>query len=199
LDFGGGKYMYLFAYDAPLTIKSKMIDGGSITEMEFELLFAFTIRQCDLMKLSDFLFYHLQSNFNNVLKDFKPYLTRLTRKYSPIIFSNELTLSIQEWLAENKIPDDVSKSEKVKTNLSVDKLSYLFRVLVDLNLVSPDNKAAVIRMITNNFESKMKENLSQRSVETKFYDPSDESIAFWKDQFVKMIAKTEKDRENNLK
>ena len=199
VSFAARDYFYLFSYDSSVKITYSMITEDKISPADFDLLFAFGLRQCNMMKVSLFLNFQLEKNFNSDLKFFHPYLTQLTRTYSSRIFTDQLTTTIEEWLSNNKPLDQKPRKEKVKTNLTVDNLAYLFRALVDLDLFSNENKAAVIRMIADNMQSKMREDLSKNSIEKKFFEPTDDAIAFWIDQFKKLAAKAEKLQENNLK
>src|SRR5205823_565660 len=89
------------------------------THLKLGLIFAFALRQCDLMKIFPFLDYHLERNFQSDLKTFIPYITQLNRKFSHTLFTDQLIKSIDDWIADKKGIAVKQNQKKVKTNLAV--------------------------------------------------------------------------------
>jgi hypothetical protein len=176
--FLGGEFYYLYELKDPVAITKKMA-----TNYQFELLFAFYLRQCNLTELDDLLNYQLEQNFDSDLKEFIKYLVLLRRKFENILFSKGLTEAITEWISINE--KNISK-KKIKTHLTVDQLAFLFKALVENKLLSDDNKNDIINMVCENFEAKKQPHISVKSFNGKFYTPTEDAIKFWVDQFDKL-------------
>ncbi len=177
LAYGHTGYYYLYSYggESCLLSRHKYPD-------EFEIIFAYAIRQCDLMQLNSFLKYHLEANFDSDIKLFCVYLTQLERKLGKDLFTAETSASVRDWVQENKDKKFVGR-KKLKTNLTVDKLAYLFKALTHAKLISDENKNDVISFAVEHFESKQQATISEGSFNSKFYSPDIDTLEYWKDQF----------------
>jgi hypothetical protein len=181
LSFTGDNYYYLYSYQTPFLVHKK-----TITDYQFELLFAFALRHCDLMHIHSFLHFHLMNNFEGKPKQYCQYLTQTNRKFGSTLFTTELSDSIKDWILENESKVSAPASRKIKTYLTVDQLAFLFRALVDNGHLSDENKNTIIAWACENFESKMKTEISKNSFDQKFYAPTDDALDFWVDNFDKL-------------
>lgn len=181
LVFTGDKYYYLYGYDQHFIAKKKELD-----DYQFELLFAFALRQCDLMRIHSFLQYHLINNFDGKVKQYCKYLTQINRKFIGIFFTTELYESIKDWVLENENKGDFNVSKKIKTHLTVDQLAFLFRALVDNGHLNNNYKARIIEWACENFESKQMPVISSISFDSDYYQPTHQALDFWIDNFDKL-------------
>ncbi len=197
VKWGEDKYQYLFHYSNSVTITRKLIAEQKIDADDFDLLLAFALRQCDLMRVDSFLHYHAKENFDADYYSFCRYIKQLERKFAQGLFTPELSDSLSDWI---KINERTSPSrEKIKTSLSVDKLAYLFKALFEAKLIDDNTKTRIIRVITESFESKEKKDIAENSFASKFHSPQYEAIEFWIYQFGKLIEQAKKDKEENLR
>lgn len=195
LSFAPRNYYYLFSYDTSLVINRSMISEGKITSNDFDLLFALTLRECDIMKVNELLSYQLQKNFANSTEIFCKYLKQIVRKFRATLFTEEVDESIKEWMSEKEKNSETANRKKIKTVLTVDELAYLFKALLDSKLITHDNKNDVIACAVENFESKNQANISSGSFNSKFYSPSQKAIEFWIDQFDKLAKNAIRDMQ----
>lgn len=183
IDFDGSKHFYLYSYDIPLVVKKNMAEGE-----QFEYLFAFALRQCNLMKVDAFLSYQFQTNFEGEdLKSYLKYVTQLTRKFGNDLFNQELIDSIYDWIKEQE-KNQTGLQRKITTVLTVDQLAFLFRLLVDINLVTPDSILSLARLVCRSFESKGTADISAGSLSKHLFAPTHGAIEFWRLQFPKLIG-----------
>lgn len=180
LRFSGDNYFYLYDYHEPFIAYKK-----AILDSQFELIFAFALRQCDLMNIDSFLSYHLLANFEGNTKQYCKYLTQINRKFTTPLFTNELSNSIRDWLSENENKADVHISRKIKTYLTIDQLACLFKMLMDNGHLS-DEPTKTIEVVCASFETKMMRNPSSNNFGQDFYKPTIKALDFWIDNFDKM-------------
>jgi hypothetical protein len=192
IDFAGSKHFYLYSYDIPLLVKKNMADSE-----QFEHLFAFALRQCNLMKVDALLSYQFETNFGgDDLKSYLKYVTQLTRKFGNDLFNQELIDSIYDWIKEQE-KNPTGPQYKITTVLTVDQLACLFRLLVETKLVTTENKSLLARLICRSFESKGTADISAGSLSKHLFAPTDGAIEFWEGQFTKLIAKRKELQEEN--
>lgn len=84
--------------------------------------------------------------------------------------------------------------KKLKTNLSVTQLGYLFRVIYDLKIIDVQHKTEIYNFIADNFSSKQKDDVSLNSVKNAFDTPDTQAVNFWQSKFVDLMNKAKKDQ-----
>lgn len=181
LSYTGDQYYYLYFYDQPLKLRKK-----DLKDFEFELLFAFALRQCDLMKIDSFLQYHLVDNFGGKVKEYCKYLIQINRKFIGIFFTPELFDSVKDWVTVNENKQDVSITKKIKTDLTVDQLAFLFKALAVNHHFEDNTLTEVFEWVCENFESKRMADISVKSMHNNFYTTPPEVLDFWEDNFDKL-------------
>lgn len=78
-------------------------------------------------------------------------------------------------------------AEKIKTTLSVKKLSLLFRMLSDEELIEYDSVPELSNQIGSAFSSKRKiDGISSDSIKNHFDTPKHDAIKFWEDKLDEM-------------
>lgn len=87
-------------------------------------------------------------------------------------------------LLEESIP---IPSYKVKTNLSVAKLAYLFRMLYDAGLLASANKEDLYRSLSANFTTKKTDNISTNTLNNDFNSPEKATAEFWEAKLKEML------------
>ena len=86
--------------------------------------------------------------------------------------------------------------EKIKTNLTVPQLSYLFKCLFEeKNILDEKNKTALRKSISACFTSKRQEDISVESIRTSFNNPNEKVLDFWIEVFTHMKQFAIKERE----
>ena len=80
---------------------------------------------------------------------------------------------------------------KIPTDLSVDKLAYLFRVLCDGKVMQPKVETDMYRAIAALFSSLKKDDISEKSIKNKFVTPEIQAVQYWDEGFAQLqrIAK----------
>jgi len=83
---------------------------------------------------------------------------------------------------ENTADAPLPSLPKLKTNLSVPELAYLFKMLNELkpNIFSTTSNAELYRFISANFSSKKSEAISTDKLNNLNSDPDENAIDFWK-------------------
>lgn len=151
------------------------------------------------MKVYDFLAHHCKNSFASSIKTYINFLNPLKRKYDAILFPSALVATIDEWIEINKSISSEENPEKIKTNLAVDNLAYLFRILSDNSLISKDNQAITIRVVSSAFESKTKAEYSQDNFDKHFRGPQTDAIEYWIYWFKKLLKAAEDDLQKKLR
>jgi hypothetical protein len=84
---------------------------------------------------------------------------------------------------------------KIKTDLSVPELAYLFRVLKEEKLINIASGKAeeFFRAVSDSFSSKMQPEISPKSFKTDFYSPDPNIINFWHQKFIHFAQRAKKD------
>ncbi|WP_156832009.1 hypothetical protein [Kaistella palustris] len=97
--------------------------------------------------------------------------------------------------ADFALPNTVQPKQKLKTNLSVKELAYLFRVLYDEEIIDSKHKTDIFNFIAENFSSKQKEDISANSIKNAFDTPDFNTVDFWQEKFTHFMQKARKDKE----
>ncbi len=194
LSFKGTNYYYFYSYNTTF-----IVNKSKVTDDQFEVLFAFALRHCDLMQIHSFLHFHLLNNFEGKLKQYCQYLTQINRKFGSTLFTTELSDSIKDWISDNEINTIKPNGEKIKTYLTVKQLAFLFRALKECKLIEGSNAQLVGRVMSKAFDSKAKEDLSAGNLSKHFYDLTDDAVEFWLLLFPKLEAFAKKQQEINRK
>lgn len=85
--------------------------------------------------------------------------------------------SFQKDLAENPNNNNI---EKIKTNLSVHDLAFLFKCLVEKDIINAPKgeQAALFRTLSKTFSSKRQENISNASLKNKYDIPDQKAVQY---------------------
>jgi len=87
--------------------------------------------------------------------------------------------------------------DKIKTNLTVPQLAFLFKCLYEeKDILDEKNKTALRQSISSCFTSKRKEDISTESIRKYFNSYDDKTIDFWIEIFTHMKQFAIKEREN---
>lgn len=95
-------------------------------------------------------------------------------------------------IKRSEFSDDETSYEKIKTKLTVSQLSYLFRVLIDLEVFKQRTKSDVLKFISDNFQTSNAEEISLNSLRSKYYTVDDSTRDAVKDVLIRMLKKIEK-------
>jgi hypothetical protein len=89
--------------------------------------------------------------------------------------------------------------KKIKTNLNVYELAYLFRLLTEVKIINDDNIMALCESIVNTFETKMQKNniLDKVGFYNKFYTKDPNAIESLHSYFTKMRDIAYEDQNNS--
>lgn len=84
---------------------------------------------------------------------------------------------------------------KLKTNLNVKEIAYLFRVLFDEGIIDAKHKTDVFNFISESFSSKKADDVSPNSIKNAFDTPDYNAMDFWHTKFIHFAQKVKKDKE----
>jgi predicted metal-dependent hydrolase len=84
---------------------------------------------------------------------------------------------------------------KLKTNLTVKEIAYLFRVLNDEGIIDAKHKTDIFNFIAENFSSKQKEDVSVNSIKNAFDTPDFNAMDFWFEKFIRLRDNVKKDKQ----
>lgn len=85
--------------------------------------------------------------------------------------------------------------KKLKTNLTVKEIAYLFRALHDEGIIESRQKTDLFNFIAENFSSKQKDEISANSIKNAFDTPDYNAVDFWQEKFTHFMQKAKKDKE----
>lgn len=85
--------------------------------------------------------------------------------------------------------------QKLKTNLTVKEIAYLFRALHDEGIIEARQKTDIFNFISESFSSKQKEDISANSIKNAFDTPDFNAVDFWQEKFTHFMQKAKKDKE----
>lgn len=84
---------------------------------------------------------------------------------------------------------------KLKTNLTVKEIAYLFRALYEEGIIDAKHKTDIFNFIAESFSSKQKEDVSANSIKNAFDVPDFNAMDFWFEKFIRLRDRTKKDKE----
>lgn len=87
------------------------------------------------------------------------------------------------------------QKKKLKTNLTVSELTYLFKALNAEKIISSRYNSDIYSFISDNFSSKQQEDISTKSIKNHFEDPDPAAITFWQGKFANLKERAKKDKE----
>ncbi|MEI6766892.1 MAG: hypothetical protein WCM76_14780 [Bacteroidota bacterium] len=110
---------------------------------------------------------------------------------------------LESFIAENQVsdkPNSISETissanNKIKVNLTVPELAFLFRVLYDNGLIEVKNKTDLFKSIAEVFQTKKTDTISSNSVKNNFDMPDFKAVDFWYDKLVHLRQTTQKFKE----
>ncbi len=76
---------------------------------------------------------------------------------------------------------------KIQTSLSVAQLAYLFKLLMTVKIIIHKNHSEVYRFIAENFSTKEVQNISAKSVKSKFYEVEISTIKSLRDYIIELL------------
>lgn len=97
--------------------------------------------------------------------------------------------------AESQQPSDAPKF-KLNTNLTVAELAYLFRVLYEKGIIESKNKTDICRFVCENFSSKQKDTIQEKSLYNRFNNPEYNAIDHWQEIFYQLGEKARQDKKS---
>lgn len=86
--------------------------------------------------------------------------------------------------------------KKLKTNLTVKEIAYLFKALHEEGIIEAKHKTAIFNFIADSFSSKQQEDISVKSIKNAFDTPNFHAVDFWQEKFTHFMQKARKDKEN---
>jgi len=142
--------------------------------------------------------------FSPSLIDFQD-LQHSIAKGAHVFIKTKLWMLEESMALKNDEPKTVSGTDpqnifhdKIKTNLTVPQISFLFRCLLEENdILEEKNKTALRQSIASCFTSKRRENISAESIRKKFNSFDDETILFWIDRLQRMLQFAQDELDNN--
>lgn len=142
--------------------------------------------------------------FNPDLIDFQDLQFSIAKRAALFIGAKLNLLRDQLKLNENEskliggIPSVNHQQEKIKTELTVAQISYLFKCLYEeKDILEEKNKTALRNSISSCFTSKRREYISAESIRGCFNKPEDKTIEFWIEKFTHLLQFAKKERQNN--
>ena len=97
--------------------------------------------------------------------------------------------------ADFAVQQNTQPQQKLKTNLTVKELAYLFRALHDEKIIESRQKTDLFNFIAESFSSKQKEDISANSIKNAFDTPDYNAVDFWQEKFTHFMQKAKKDKE----
>lgn len=97
--------------------------------------------------------------------------------------------------ADFSIQTQQEPKNKLKTNLTVKEIAYLFRALYDEGIIEAKHKTDIFNFIAESFSSKQKEDVSANSIKNAFDVPDFNAIDFWQGKFTHLMQRAKKDKE----
>lgn len=91
--------------------------------------------------------------------------------------------------------DFQESKKKIKTNLSVPQLAYLFKVLKEVGIITNNENNEIYNVLEQNFSSKQREDISINTLKNDFEAPAYATIEFWREKFMLLVQKARKDKE----
>lgn len=105
-------------------------------------------------------------------------------------------------LIENKITQPKKLENKLKANLSVEQIAYLFKLLSDAKIIESPLYKNIHEFISANFNvltKKDNEQISTGKIAKLWNNFDAKTSAFWMDKFIDLHNQAKKDNPNNIK
>ena len=122
-------------------------------------------------------------------------------KYKPsllrraIVWLNELKLSVA-----NEQHNLKPEFKKIRTNMTVEQLAFLFKILKELKLIdTSDGIPNLSKAISSIFETQRTIDISAKAIKNHYDIPTENAIKFWEDQKQPIQSIVNKYKENNSK
>jgi hypothetical protein len=107
--------------------------------------------------------------------------------------ANETKNFINEQLGKLKSNNQqIMTNNKLKTKLTVPQLALLFKLLDDEKLFDIKTKTELHKFISNNFQTKKQENISESSVKNKMDTPEATALEFWDETLLHLRQQVQK-------
>ena len=135
------------------------------------------------------------------LRYFVEALNRYIKHYSTYV--DVVQHSLEEFKKEyyglkpnSNSQQNVPPKKKLKTNLTVKEIAYLFRALESVKIIESNQKTDIFNFIAESFSSKQKEDISAKSLKNAYTTPDLNAVDFWLQKFGDCKEKARKDKEN---
>lgn len=112
-------------------------------------------------------------------------LDYVLEEYEYLEKKRQLTFSYTEAAPPTSVSDF-----KVATKLTVPKLAYLLKVMVESGVIVNKNHTKLIKHFAENFCTKNAQNISAESLRTKYYNVEDQTKKSVKDMIIQMLNYT---------
>ena len=130
-----------------------------------------------------------------------------TNKNTAELSRQSVDINIKICVEDNRKPDNYSRAlpvatipmEKIKPELSVPQLAYLFKLLLDLGIFKPRTQMNILNFISDNFQTPNTADISVRSLRSKYYTIDDCTKAAVKDILIMMLNQVNKLSNQNKK
>ncbi len=180
------------------------VDSSNTTEVDFLPKYARNDTSAIVHQFINESFKDTQKvKFNPGLIDFQDLQYSITNRALLFITKKITILNDSQKLIDkqsksvNGVPQSNSFHDKIRTNLTVPQLSYLFNCLFAENdILDEKNKTALRRSISSCFTSKRSEDISAESIRTSLKKLNEKVIDFWIEKWIHMIQLAKKDRKN---
>ncbi|KQB42841.1 hypothetical protein RCH33_938 [Flavobacterium daejeonense] len=102
------------------------------------------------------------------------------------------------YLNQKKIVDNITKNliqnsepeEKILTSFSVPQLGYFFGLLFQNNIMQAKSQKAYFRFVSKNFRTKITDNISVDSLNSKYYNPESGTIDMVRQKLIDLLNST---------
>jgi predicted metal-dependent hydrolase len=88
-----------------------------------------------------------------------------------------------------------TKRDKLKTNLTVPELAYLFNALYAEGIITSKHKSDIYKFIADNFSSKQQDDISVNSIKNHFENPDFNAVDSMHEKFTHIYQQAKKDKE----
>lgn len=137
---------------------------------------------------------------NAVIRNFRAVVEKYVRLYNEGHFISLPQITIEKKLLENSnkklhlnLP---SIGNKLKVNLSVKELTFLFRILKEKELIQAETLTEIYRFIAANFITKAKDDISEDSIKNNYNTIDPKTAAMWTEHFRSWVSDAKKIGEN---
>ncbi|MFN8257717.1 MAG: hypothetical protein U0W24_18625 [Bacteroidales bacterium] len=135
-------------------------------------------------------------SFKDTFEDgFNKDTEQIQRDFYNYFYGSELNNAL-EFIDEqiNLMKPGTTESSKMKTNLSVPELAFLFQQLSELKpeIFDVKSKAELHRFISNSFTTKGSDEISTNKLKILFGEPDAKAASFWTKHFSTLLSKSQK-------